>query len=76
MMCKLSDKLDFKTQYEMPIPDNLIPAAEDDIELFKYSTGLFAKSIQEMVEEWSKELYVAYGTVVDARDRYGMRQLI
>ena len=43
--CKLSSKLELKSQYEKPIPNNLLPATEEE-----------------------KSLYVAYGTVVNARD--------
>lgn len=73
LVSKLSSKLELKSQYEKPIPNNLLPATEEDKELFKHSYTLVgtifdSKYITNLVDEWCKSLYVAYGTVIDARD--------
>ena len=70
---KLSSKLELKSQYEMPIPNNLLPATEEDKELLRYSYKLVGtvyggKQTTNLVDEWCKSLYVAYGTVVNARN--------
>lgn len=71
--CKLSSKLELKSQYEKPIPNNLQLATETEQNLFKNSyilvgTVANGKYAGSLVDEWSKSLYVAYGTVVNARD--------
>ena len=38
--CKLSSKLELKSQYEKPIPNNLLPATEEEKDLLRYSYTL------------------------------------
>jgi len=72
LVCKLSSKLELKSQYEKPVPNRLSPATETEKDLFKdcYKLvgtvygGAYTKSL---VDEWCKSLYVAHGIVVDAR---------
>ena len=71
--CKLSSKLELKSQYEKPIPNNLHPATEEEKDLLRYSYTLVGtiyggKYTKSFVDEWCKSLYAAYGTVVNARD--------
>ena len=71
--CKLSSKLELKSQYEKPVPNNLLPATEEEKDLLRYSYTLAGtiyggKYTRSLVDEWCKSLYVAYGTVVNARD--------
>lgn len=71
--CKLSSKLELKSQYEKPIPNNLHPATEEEKDLLRCSYTLVGtiyggKYTKSLVDEWCKSLYVAYGTVVNVRD--------
>lgn len=71
--CKLSSNLELKSQYDKPIPNNLQPASEEEKDLLKYKYELVGtiygeKQTTALVDEWCKSLYVAYGTVIDARD--------
>ena len=71
--CKLSSKLELKLQYEKPVPNNLHLATEKEKDLLKSSFELVGtvyggKYTTNLVNEWCESLYVAYGTVVDARD--------
>ena len=71
--CKLSSKLELKSQYEKPIPNNLHPATEEEKDLLRYSYTLVGtiyggKYTKSFVDEWCKSLYAAYGTVVNVRD--------
>lgn len=71
--CKLSSKLELKSQYEKPVPDNLQPATREEKELLcSYFTmvgtvygGNYTKAL---TEKWCKSLYVAYGIIVSTRD--------
>ncbi len=73
LVCKLSSKLELKSQYEKPVPNRLSPATETEKDLFKscyelvgtFNGGAYTKSL---VDEWCKSLYVAYGIVVNIRD--------
>lgn len=40
LVCKLSSKLELKSQYEKPIPNNLLPATEEEKDLLRYSYTL------------------------------------
>ncbi len=71
--CKLSSNLELKSHYEKPVPNHLLPATETEKDLFKnhyelVGTVLGGKYIKSLVDKWCESLYVAYGTVVDARD--------
>ena len=71
--CKLSSKLELKSQYEKPISNNLLPATEEEKDLLRYNYTLEGtiyggKHTKSLVDEWCKSLYVAYGIVIDARD--------
>ena len=73
LCCKLSSKLELKSQYEQPIPNNLHPATEEEKDLLRYSYTLAGtinggKYTKSLVDEWCKSLYAAYGTVVNVRD--------
>lgn len=73
LICKLSSKLELKSQYEKPVPNRLSPATETEKDLFKncYELvgtvygGAYTKSL---VDEYCKSLYVAHGIVVNAKD--------
>lgn len=70
--CKLSSKLELKSQYEKPVPDNLKPATEEEKDLLRQHFTMVGtinggKCTKNLVEEWCQSLYVAYGIVVDAR---------
>lgn len=70
--CKLSSKLELKSQYEKPFPDNLKPATEEEKDLLRQHFTMVGtinggKCTKNLVEEWCQSLYVAYGIVVDAR---------
>lgn len=70
---KLSSKLELKSQYENPIPNNLQLATEEEKDLLRNKFELVGtiyggKYTTNLVNEWCKSLYVAYGTVIDTRD--------
>ena len=70
---KLSFKLELKSQYEQPIPNNLHPATEEEKDLLRQHFTMAGtinggKTTTNLVNEWCKSLYVAYGTVIDTRD--------
>ena len=70
---KLSSKLELKSQYENPIPNNLQLATEEEKDLLRNKFELDGtinggKYTTNLVNEWCKSLYVAYGTVIDTRD--------
>ena len=74
LVCKFSAKLELKSQYEKPIPNNLQLATEEEKDLLRYSFELVGtiysgKYTTSLVNEWCKSRYVAYGTVIDAKDR-------
>lgn len=71
--CKLSSKLELKSQYEKPVPNNLQLATEEEKDLLRYNFELVGtiyggKYTTSLVNEWCKSLYVAYGTVIAVRD--------
>lgn len=70
--CKLSSKLELKSQYEKSVPDNLKPATEEEKDLLRQHFTMIGtidggKYTKNLVEEWCQSLYVAYGIVVNAR---------
>jgi hypothetical protein len=72
-VCKLSSKLELKSQYQRPVPNNLLSATEEEKDLLRYSYTLVGtiyggKYTKSLVDEWCKSLYVAYGTVIGLRD--------
>ena len=85
LVCKLSSKLESKSQYEKPVPNRLSSATEIEKDLFKSCYwlvgtvygGAYTKSL---VDEWCKSLYVAHGIVVNVRDSitlgYGIQNTV
>lgn len=72
LVCKVSSKLELKSQYEKPVPNCLSPATETEKDLFKScywleGTIYGGKYTKSLVDIWCKSLYVAHGIVVDAR---------
>lgn len=71
--CRLSAKLELKSQYEKPVPNNLQPATIEEKELLcshftMVGTVYGGNYTKSLTEKWCKSLYVAYGIVVSARD--------
>lgn len=70
--CKFATKLELKSQYEKPVPNDLRSATEEEKELLRSNFILVGtirdgKYATSLIEEWCKSLYVAYGVVIDIR---------